>query len=163
MDELKSFAISRFAAAVTDTKSKMVRNWIKTLHHPPKVTYPPPAVQLPHSKAQIKEIIWPQNDCGSSLKKVLKLPQFHFSRGPLYSKKVITLALMHRLHGSHGEGGDRHIKNRRMCCAVGVEWRGREENDSEIPRNGADIIFISAVSFRSISLPNRLAPCRART
>lgn len=124
---------------------------------------PPSAIQLPHSKAQIQEIIWPQNDYEASLKKMLKLPQFHFSRGPLYSKKVITLALMHSLHGSHGEGGDRRIENRRMCCAVGVEWRGREENNSAVPRNGADIICISAVSFRSISLPYRLAQCRART
>lgn len=71
---------------------------------------------------QIKEIIWPQNDYGSSLEQVLKPPQLCFSRGPRYCKVVITPALMHSLHGSRGEEGDRHVKNRKMYCTV--EWGG---------------------------------------
>lgn len=44
------------------------------------------------SQMQIKEIIiWPPNDYGSSLEKVLKLPQLHFSKGPHYCKEVISL------------------------------------------------------------------------
>lgn len=125
-DEPKSFAIPRSTAAITDSKTTMGRKLGQKLCI---ILLTPTAVQLPHAPMRIKEILWPQNDYGSLLQKVLKLPQFHFSGGPHYYKEVITLALMHGLHGSRGEEGDRQVKNRKMYCTV--EW-GRERGKKMI-------------------------------
>lgn len=113
-DEPKSCSTPRSIAAITDSKR---RNWVKNFASSfQNYVHTHTATQPRHSQMQTKEIIWPQNGCGSSPEKVLKL-KLHFSVGPHHCRGVIALALMHSLHGSRGEGG-RRGKNRKMCCTV---------------------------------------------
>lgn len=82
---------------------------------------------------QTKGIIWAQNDYGSLLEKVLKLPQLHFSKGPHYYKEVITLALMHSLQGSCEQERGRLVKDRKLYHTVEQDGKGGKKILLQVP------------------------------